>query len=187
MGGGRSDIGSVAVGLRDRRVSTNDASLDSIENAITGRGDDEPYNELIVEQPEIAGVYCRIPSGIPLTENISLQNGNGVRYDSWWGKLQNVMNRNVPIFVLTSDNKTHLLYDIDPEKRTFKVAGEVNPEDIVDMPGIYKQHLGKNEKKAAVGRVFDSVSHLLTDKEKTEFVPDSTADNSNESPYQIHQ
>lgn len=186
VGGGRSDIGSIAVGLRDRRVSTNDASLDSIENAITGRGYDEPYNELIVEQPEIAGVYCRIPNDILLTENVSLQNGNGVRYDSWWGAMQNVMSRNVLIFVLTSDNKTHLLYDIDLEKRTFKVAGDMRPEDIADMPGIYKQHLGKDEKKAAVGRVFDNVSHLLTDKEKTEFVPDGTADNLSESPYQIH-
>lgn len=188
IGGGRSDIGSVAVGLRDRRVFGRDGSLEAIEEAVAGRDVNESYNELIVEQPEVAGVYFKLTDTMPpLSEEMSFQNGNGVRYDSWWKQMENVMNRNVPMFVLTQDNKAHLLYDIDTKKRTFKVAAEMSPEDIVSMPGIYKQHLGKDEKKAAVGRVFDNVSHLLADDEKSVFAPDGAENNPIVSSPPIHR
>ena len=178
VGGGRSDIGSVSVGLRDRRVmSERDVPLEAIEGAIDGRNRNESYNELIIEQPEVAGVYCKWFKDIPLTENVSLQNGNGVGYDSWWGRMKNVMDRNVPVFVLTQDNQTHLLYDIDTEKRTFKVAAKISPDDLVGMPGVYKQHTGVDEKRAAVGRVFEHVSYLLTEEEKAAIVVPASLSN----------
>jgi len=172
LGGGRDDLGTVATGLRDRRfMSKKDTTTEAIEDAIKGR-EGTHYNELVVEQPEVAGVYCRWSKKMPpLTEETSLQNGNGVRYDSWWASMQDVMDRNIPIFVIDTNNQTHLIHDIDIKKRTFKVARSLTPEDIQNMPGIYKQHIGFDAEKAAVGRVFDSVLHLLTDEEKSKFTP----------------
>lgn len=62
----------------------------------------------------------------------------------------------------------------DTEKRTFKVAHTINPEKIGGIIG--RQHLQANKKKEAVGHVFKSVPHLLTEKEKRAFAPEEEAD-----------
>ena len=106
-----------------------------------------------------------------LTEETSLQNGGGIRYDRWWDRMQQVMDRDIPIFILDTNNEAHMIYDIDIEKRTFKVSPTINPEEVGEILG--QQHRNADNEKAAVGRVFDSVSHLLTEEEKARFAPES--------------
>ncbi len=186
LGGNVVDAGTRAYGLYDRVVPKGKDDPDAIEHAITGRG--EGHNELIIEKPEIAGVYAKWFPDIPLLPEMSLQNTKSVGYDGWWKNMRKVMDRNVPVFVLTQDGRTKMLYDIDPESRTFKVTdAEFEPEHLSDLPGIYKQHLGEEERKKAVMRVFDKVSGALTEDQREQFAPDSSEHTPDDSPYRLHQ
>lgn len=179
LGGEKSDAGSVAYGLRDRRFcSTRSMTTESIEDAICGREDSSSYNELVVENPEIAGVYVKWDDEMPdLVENneVYLKNENGVGYDRWWDQLSDVMKRGMPLFVLNQNSNTvRLMYDVDIKNRSFKVTPEYNPKNFVDMPGIYQQHLGKEEKRKAAMRVFDKAAGLIPEDERSEYAPDGT-------------
>jgi hypothetical protein len=176
LGGGKNDIGSIGVGLRDRRfTSKSDEGVEAIEKAISGREENATYNELIVEQPEMAGVFCKWSNGMPpLTEETTMpsryvsEDGNTYRFDSWWQTIRSVQDRGIPIFVLDMNNQARLIHDVDFENKTFKVTPAIDPEDI----GNHKLHLGPEGERASIGRVFDKVSHLLTDEERTQFAPD---------------
>lgn len=186
LGGKASDAGTRAFGLYDREIPRGCETTDAIERAIAQRSD--TYNELVIEKPEVAGVYCKWFDDIPLESEMSLPNTESRGYDGWWKRMSEIMNRNVPVFVLTSDGHTRMLYDIDPESRTFKVSdAEFEPEHLSDLPGIYKQHLGEEERKKAVMRVFDKVSGALTEDQKEQFAPDGSEHAPDDSPYRLHQ
>jgi len=198
------DMGSVAVSLRERVAYRDDVhSTKNISDAISKTFDDAEgpryrdentsYNEFIIQNPEIAGVYFKWEAGNgmqgALEDNavISLQNGSGVRYDGWWDSIGELQKKNLPIFVLDrSNNTTRLVYDIDGESRTFKVTLPFDPAMMVSLPGIYKQHTDKEERRKAVMRVFDKVSGVLTDEEKT-FKPDGSEDRQTASPYRLYE
>jgi hypothetical protein len=200
LGGAPGDAGTVAVGLKDRRFhSKESATVRSIDNAILRKSnwsneevsvrEDTSYNELVVENPEIAGVYVKWDNEMPkLTEKseIFLKNGNGKGYDRWWEALPNVLERGMPLFVLNRENNTvRLMYDINPKERSFKVTPEYDPSNITDMPGVYKQHRGKEEKCKAVMRVFDKAVGLIPENEKDKYIPDGTEKGSS-NLYNIH-
>lgn len=198
LGGERSDAGSEVYGLRDRRISKNSRTTKAIENAILRKlwsedssryEDSTSYNELVVENPEIAGVYVTWDNSFPNLnqETIKLENvKGGVRYDRWWKNLQDVMKRGLPLFVLNRENNTvRMMYDIDVENKSFKVTPEYDPENIANMPGTYQQHLGKEEKRKAVMRVFDKVTGLISEEERNLYAPDGT-ENDGRGLYNVH-
>ncbi|MDD2766987.1 MAG: hypothetical protein PHH40_04515 [Candidatus Moranbacteria bacterium] len=166
LGGEPRDMGTSAYGLRERSVSKNSRSLESIDEAIISPHK-ASYNELVVEKPEVAGVYIKWGESMPpLSETTSVQNGNGSHYDRWWENLQSMMKRNVPIFILTPDNRTRLIHHVNFQEKTFEVATkDMKPEDMVDLPGIYKQHIGEVEKRGAAMRQINAVRHLLSPEE----------------------
>ena len=188
LGGDKSDAGTVAHGLRDREFySKSNTTTEAIENAILRKSfsdenenamESTNYNELIVENPEIAGVYVKWDNEMPpLVDDseIYLKNENGIRYDAWWQKIADVMKRGMPIFVLNRENNTtRLLYDIDIKNKSFKVTSEYDPNNLTDMPGVYKQHLGKEEKRKATMRVFDKAVGLIPEDERSIYTPDGT-------------
>lgn len=215
LGGKRRDAGTVALGLKERAFSsTSDVTVEAIENAITRKSTlDEDnfdvkkktgYNELIVENPEIAGVCVKWNDERPNLkedEDIVLSNvkkhstwdKDGVyrevekdRYAPWWGQISDVIKRGLPLFILNRSNNTvRLMYDINIKNKSFKVTPKYKPEHINNMPGIYKQHLGKTEKRQASMRVFDKAIGLLTEDEKKKFTPDGT-ENDSRGLYNIH-
>ncbi len=170
LGGNETDTGSVATGLRSRHIPESERSLDSIERAINTEPSDT-YNELVVENPQIAGIYTKWNEDMPpLEEAVSLQNTNERIYDKWWEKMKDAVSKGTPIFVLTSDNHTRMIYDIDTEKRTFRVAGgEITPEDMTDLPDIYKTHLSEDKKRECVMRQINKIGHLLSEEEKQNY------------------
>lgn len=190
LGGDKSDAGSVAIDRKNRYISKEKRTPEAIENAILrktfasekedAKGNTD-YNELVVENPEIAGVCVKWSEewseGVSLIEGdeIYLKNKGGIRYDEWWNKISNIMKRGMPIFILSRDSNTvRMMYDIDVKNNSFKVTPQYSPEDFANMPGIYQQHLGKDEKRKAVMRVFDKAVGLLTEEEKNAYVPDGT-------------
>lgn len=184
------DMGSVGVSLRERVVNRDDVqSTKNISDAISKTFDDvegpryrdenTSYNELIVQDSEVAGIYFKweVGNGMQgeLADNaeISLQNGNGVRYDSWWDTIATFESGSAPLFVLDRGNNTaRLVYDIDFDRRTFKVTPVIAPDAMVSMPGIYRRHTDEGERRKAVMRVFDKVSGALSDEEKERYVSD---------------
>lgn len=171
--------------MNERSISKNLQDTDSIVRAITKR--DEGYNDLVIEKPEVAGIYCKWFDDVPLSDEVSLVNTDKAIYDKWWTQMKVAMSKNIPIFVLTPDNHTKMLYDIDPEKLTFRVAAaEIMPEHMVDLPGIYKQHLGDEERKKAIGRVFDKVSGILTEEQRQKFAPDGSESAPDASAYLLY-
>ncbi len=182
LGGEQSDAATVAYGLKDRRLcSSESAKTESIEKAISRNGksmEASSYNELIIENPEIAGVYVKWDDSMPeLVKNqeVFLKNNERSGYDRWWKTLGNVMKRGMPIFILDREkNKTRMMYDINVKERSFKVTPEYDPENFSNMPGIYQQHLGKDEKRKAVMRVFDKATGLISEDEKEKYTPDGT-------------
>jgi len=94
IGGEQNDAGTKAYGLRDRRLfgGEDTKTIKGIESAIHGSDGNrtEGYNELVVEKPEIAGVYMKWDEMRPALqegEDNFLVNENGVRYDRWWEKM----------------------------------------------------------------------------------------------------
>lgn len=199
LGGEESDAGTVARGLRDRKFWNSESeTTESIENAITRKNfekyegnhlESSSYNELVVENPEIAGVYVKWDDEEPvLVENndIYLKNGENIKYDRWWESLSGVMKRGIPLFVLNRENNTvRLMYDVDVKNRSFRVTPEYNPENLIDMPGIYKQHTGKEEKRKSVMRVFDKALGIIPEEERNEYIPDGT-ENKNSNYISVH-
>lgn len=186
LGGKESDATTIASGLKDRRFCSSDSmTTESIENAILRKefkkynnsnltGDS--YNELVVENPEIAGVYVKWNDEMPVLNedgDIYLENDANNRYDKWWSSLSDIMQRNIPIFILNRESNTaRMLYDIDLKNRSFKLSSEYDPKNISNMPGIYKDHLGRIAKHKAVMRVFDKATGVILGDEKKEYATD---------------
>jgi len=193
LGGDNVDAGTVAVGLKERLFTReSDTAVESIDNAIRRKSfaddirdpvDATGYNELIIENPEVAGVYIKWDEDLPdLVENqdIVLSKMIGYKkdheaYGRWWKQVSDVMDRGLPLFILDkNNNKVRLMYDIDIKNKSIKVTPEYGPKDINNMPGIYKQHLGQEEKRKAVMRVFDKVVNLIPEDDRDKFLPDGT-------------
>lgn len=196
LGGATGDIGTRAYGLYDREVPSNARDLNSIDRAIdrqsrrTGNNQDKSYNELVVERPQVAGIYFKWSDSFPpLAEITSLQNTKSSGYDGWWKRLKSVTEKNVPVFVLTPDNHTRLIHGIDFEKRTFQLAQvDVRPEDMADLPGIYQQHLGTTEKRTMAMRQINRVRHLIS-PEKAKGIEEGmvyTKEDMKSNPYALH-
>lgn len=175
-GGEPGDAGSWATGLRSRVFHSKESTtVKGIDEAIEGRYDgkmgDGGYNELAVEQPEVAGVYFKLetkdlPEDLQTGKNITLPRQFG---DAWWEQIGKVMNTGAPMFVIERDNNTvRMVYDIDMEKRSFKVTPTYAPENVVNMPGIYKQHLDAQHKRVSITKIFDKTAHLLTEEERAQ-------------------
>ncbi len=184
-GGAVQDAFTEAHGLHDRTIDERFTSGDAIERAILERGVE--HNELVLERPEVGGMYFRWEAGTAA----SLENGQEIHMDDpdmdgWWEQAKKAMARNVPIFLLSSDNTARMAYDIDPDTKTFKVAAEMRPQDMTDLPGIYKQHLGESERKKAVARVFDKVTGVLNEGEKEFYAPDGSEQGPDNSPYRLY-
>ncbi len=185
IGGARADAFTKARGLRDRVIDDRFKSAEAIETAIADR-DGDYYNELVVENPEVAGMYFKWDeSETPLVEGEEIEM-KGADADSWWKKAEEAMKRNVPVFLMTGANVARMAYDLDPTRRTFRVAAEMDPASMVDLPGIYRQHLGDDERKRAAMRVFDHVSGALSEEEREAYVPDGTEGRVDDSPYRLH-
>ncbi|NTV22596.1 MAG: hypothetical protein HGB03_03485 [Candidatus Yonathbacteria bacterium] len=182
QGGYHEDAWSVAKNRNERSMPEEMQTLESVNKAISKVNTydtDTGYNEVVVQSPEIAGVFFNWLEGEGnkdvLKENVenTLLDGNGTRYGGWWERIANIQKRNTPIFVLDrKDNTVRQVYDIDGEKRTFKVTPVWTPDMFVNMPGIYKQHIDPEEKKRAIGRVYDHVSGILTEEEEKTAVRD---------------
>jgi len=173
-GGEPSDAATVAAGLRRRLFHSNDSkTVEGIDKAIEGRYGGKmmntSYNELVVENPEVAGVYFKIksdvlPQDIQAGEDILLPRQYG---DAWWEQVGHIMGTGVPMFAIEQDtNMVKMVYDIDLKNRSIKMTPPYDAENVVNMPGIYKQHLDKEHKRASVTKVFYKAAHLLTEEER---------------------
>ena len=198
LGGEYGDMGSIALGLKKRLIPKGRETIKSIDGAInrqipklevvtdrdgSKKKKESYYNELIIENPEVAGVYLKwyfkdLPSGeskkneegLPIEEpenEVSLQNefnewGNlKASYDLIWNKLKLVADRKIPLFVLTLDNHARQIYDIDFQKRSFRVSAEWDPSAM-----SYEEGIGEWRREEAIKRQIKKVSHLLSDAEK---------------------
>lgn len=195
LGGNQSDAGSVAMGLKNRRIPEHFLTTKAIEKAIErpdggGKFASSGYNELIIEVPEVAGVYFKYGDYFPELKagiDISLEGiFDGHRLtEEWWDRLESSIKTGSPIFVIDSRNNVRMVYDINIKNKSFKVTPEYDPENLTNMPGVYKQHLGTEEKRKAVMRVFDKVTGLIPEDERKKYVPDGTEEDSR-GLYNVH-
>lgn len=193
VGGSETDAASVVTGLRSRYIDKNQRSTAAIDKAIerplgNGKIESESYNELVVERPEVAGVYFKWGRDWPEVregETISLQNGKNASYDGWWEQIASVMQTGAPIFMIEPGNNVRLVYDINSKARSFKVTPKYDPENLTDMPGVYKSHTTADSKKSAVTKVIDKVGHLLPENERSAYGQASDQSDSR-SPYNVY-
>ena len=175
VGGEETDAGTVATGLRSRYIDKRHRTVEAIDKAIErpwggGKEDSTSYNELVVEQPEVAGIYFKMEAAE--LEQYTNEHGEITppkNYgDAWWEERIGAMRKTgVPIFVIEKDtNNVRLVHDIDIKKKTFKVTPKYDPENIVNMPGIYQQHLDTEHRRASVTQVFDKAAHMLSEEER---------------------
>ncbi len=183
QGGHHEDAWSVALNRNERSMPEEMETLENVEKAISKVNTyetDTGYNEIVVQHPEIAGVFFHwleedgnkgvLKEG---EENI-LPDGNGIQYGWWWKTVGNFQKRDMPLFVLNQTNNTvREVYDLDFEKRTFKVGPVVEPAELTHLHESQKRHQTPEARKRAVGRVFDHVSGILTDEEKEMYRPES--------------
>lgn len=173
-GGETNDAGTRATGLRSRAFHSKDSeTIEGIDEAIEGRYEgkikNSSYNELAVERPEVAGVYFKLeandlPEDMQVGKDITLPRQFG---DAWWGQVGKIMDTGAPMFVIErAANTVHMVYDIDMQNRSFKITPAYDPENVANMPGVYKQHLDDEHRRVSVTKVFDKTSHLLTQEER---------------------
>lgn len=189
--GSPSDAGSVAVGRGEREQVGAKRTVDDIDKAIrkeftsdkpsyeTNRG----YNELVIQNPKAAGLTFEWLEGdgnmsaLKEEEENTLLDGNGIGYGVWWRLIGNMQKRELPIFVLDRTNNTvREVFDLDAEKRTFRVGPIVEPKELTQLSDEYKGHLNPEARRRAVARVFDHVSGILTEEEKELYNPSSMPD-----------
>lgn len=174
VGGSESDTGTVAMGLRSRYIDKQHQDVESIDKAIGerygGKTENTSYNELVIEKPEVAGVYFKLEAGELMEytnsdEEVLLPKEYG---DAWWEeRIGAMMKTGMPIFVVErGTNRVRMVHAIDMQKRSFKVTPAYDPENVVNMPGIYKQHLDEEHRRVSVGKVFDKAAHLLSKEER---------------------
>ncbi|MEK7515909.1 MAG: hypothetical protein AAB555_03250, partial [Patescibacteria group bacterium] len=143
------------------------------------------YNELVIENPEVAGVYVKWDDKMPqLEEGVSVSLGHKSspevledrrfrtygqgrdRYSQWWDNLQEVMRHTPMVFVLDQqDNSVRELFDIDVVERSFKVTPKLSPGDVLS------HQRSKEQKRESATRVLDKVSARLTEEEKKQYLP----------------
>jgi hypothetical protein len=186
--GSPSDAGSVAVGRGEREQVGAKRTIEDIDKAIrkeftsdrpsyeTNRG----YNELVVQNPKVAGLTFEWLEGdgnmsaLKEGEENMLLDGNDVGYGVWWRLIGNMQQRGLPIFILDRTNNTvREVFDLDTEKRSFRVGPIVEPKELTQLSDEYKEHLSPEVRRRAVARVFDHVSGILTNDEKELYDPSS--------------
>ncbi|HPN96667.1 MAG TPA: hypothetical protein PLK35_02770 [Candidatus Moranbacteria bacterium] len=185
LAGAEGDLGTVAYGLRDRHIvgGENVRSVKGIERAINkDNGAAEikidhwgnkrkqcDYNELVIENPEVSGIYLKWffgdlpkePGARANLKNDYDQRGNiKTSYDSIWSKLKSAHETGLPLFILTPENRVILIYNIDFENRSFDVSPELKPQD---MSNIY---LKEQNKRELVNKQAERVAPLLSAEEK---------------------
>lgn len=174
IGGEETDAATVATGLRNRHIQKESRSIAAIDKAIErpwsgGKEGSTSYNELVVEQPEVAGVYFKIessdiPHGMQEGMEIWLPEQYG---DAWWEQIGSIMKTGAPLFAIEQNSiAVRMVYDINLKDRTFKVTPSYAPENMTDMPGIYKQHIDEGHRRDAIGKVLDKVAHLLSEEDR---------------------
>lgn len=158
-----ADIGSRAVGLYERDLlPVGSEKKEAIEEAIATRasGDPDRYNELIIAEPEIAGVYFRFDNLIEDTEwellNASTsKKENEPAYEHMlpmemkdrvikgkrthagltkaaWEKFREAKAHGVPLYALTDDNKAYAITTIDEEGGFIGIeAGARTPAEVM--------------------------------------------------------
>lgn len=176
-GGKAGDADTAASGLKTRHIEERYKTTEAIDKAIDNHVDDEYYNELVLEDPEIAGIffkcdYDEFPS-MHEDEEILFDTGNDT-YDEWWEKLKKATEIGAPFFIVESKNRVRMVYGIDFAKKSFKVTPQYLPETIIDMPGIYQKHLGEDEKRRAIMQVIDKAAGLIPEEEREKYVSGET-------------
>lgn len=180
VGGESADAGTVAYGLRDRRISESSRTTEAISGAIdrvyypgaqADKINSESYNELVLEQPEVAGVCFAWPGRetpeFNPEEPLVLQNEKGGRsYDRFWKILQESVSTGAPIFMREDNNNMRHVYDIDFTNRSFKVTPQYKPEMMTDLPGIYQQHLSPDARARAIREVLEKAPQIVPEEEK---------------------
>ena len=185
-GGEPSDAGTRATGLRSRAFHSKDSvTIEGIDEAIEGRYEgkvkNSSYNELAVEKPEVAGVYFKLeaeylPEDMQTGKDITLPKQFG---NAWWEQVGKIMDTGAPMFVIERDTNTvHMVYDIDMQKRSFKITPAYEPNNVANMPGIYRQHLDDEHKRVSVTKVFDKTVHLLSAGEREVYEQEKDKGNS---------
>jgi hypothetical protein len=175
LGGDRNDLQSVAHGLYERSFDNSLKSVESIRDAIgSEKSRQAGYNEIILEKPEVAGVYLNLNSnGDPDIPRLIQKDDDrfsieGDLFDSW-ACIRDAIERETGIFVFTEGNKLHRIYDVNEKDKTFKMTPELSPEDIANTQSSYEGYVGQKMKKEAVMRVFDKISSALDDDEKAKY------------------
>jgi len=197
VGGEENDAATVAMGLRDRHIDERFTSIDAIGDAIErplagGKENSVSYNELVLENPEVAGVYFKWTDDFPEVRedvDISLKNNEVAGYgswDGWWDNCQKSIETGAPLFMMESDNNIRMVYDINISNRTFKVTPVYTPETLIDMPEIYLQHNEESDKNKAVSRVIDKVEHLLTGEKREKYEQGESGNNSLSQFYRVY-
>jgi hypothetical protein len=176
LGGSRNDIQSIAHGLRERSFDDSMKSMESINGAIGSENSRQGgYNEVILEKPEVVGVYLNLnANGDPDIPKLKQEDNDrfsidGDLFDSWVC-IQDAMKRETGIFVFTDGNKLHRIYDVNEKDKSFKITPELSPEDIANTQSSYEGYVGQKKKKEAVMRVFDKISGALDNDERAKYV-----------------
>lgn len=159
LAGSQGDLWTVAEGLKQRTFTEESSKLENIETAITERGDIS-YNELVLADPEVAGVAFYWPtSEVPeefTPEYVSSLQGWDTelvdKFNNLWEKIPKLLEKRMDMFILVN-NQPRIIYDINVSQRSFKVASVPDkPSNITGRHGV-----GGYEKIDAMNRVIGKV------------------------------
>lgn len=178
LGGGYGDIGSRAVGLREREINTADQGIEVIRRGISERGD-ESHNEIIVSRPEIAGAYLRtslkdLPPmsadrRIILADDVDEYGDTKIGWKRMRSRFREIVERKMTTCILTENNEAFIVSIEDNSDEHFTIVlaeAHLNPQDMMNMPGIYQADNSADARRRSVHRVIDKVQHVIPEDER---------------------
>lgn len=144
LGGGdiegvsRTDAGSISTGIKMRKIIGDDrVSIEKIDETIGQRKDGDGYNEIVVNNPKVFGIFKSVK-----VDESGKMTGSPKAFEQY---VETATQKGVPPYVMTPDRRLFEFVSIDDDG-TVMIGKEITPEQVATgKAGL------PNEKRKEIG------------------------------------
>jgi hypothetical protein len=122
VGATQSDAGSKSMGIKDRRIIGQDGvSTDEIDKTITEREAGDTYNEIVVNNPKVFGIF----KSVDIDESGKMM-GSPREFERY---VNIATKKGVPPYIMTPDRRIYEFVSIDDDG-IVTIGNEITPEQV---------------------------------------------------------
>ena len=137
-GATHTDAGSISTGIKRRRIiGENDVSVEKIDEVIGQRKDGDGYNEIVVNNPKVFGIFKSVQE-----DESGKMMGNPKNFEQY---VRTATQKGIPPYVMTPDRRLFEFISIDDDG-TVIVGAEITPEQVATgragLPSEKRKEIG---------------------------------------------